>query len=391
MVWIHGGGFVNGSGTAALYDGTRLARQGVVVVTLNYRLGRLGFFAHPALTAEDPDGMLGNYALMDQIAALKWVQRNIAAFGGDPRQVTIFGESAGGISVNTLMISPAARGLFARAITESGAGRSPYPKLARLSLPGEKSAEARGEAFMAVLGVTARTAADLRAVPADKIIDAPEPSVFDSFGPIIDGRIVPAEVVPAFAQGLEAPVPYIIGSNSREFPVPDAQVDGALTMMLKVPAASQKTLAAAYPSTAAFRANALSDIIFTEPTHTLAALHASHGQPTWLYRFSAVSPSVRDKFQGAVHASEREYVFDTLAASPWPTGGNDPAIARAMSGYWAAFGRTGNPNGGGRPVWPAYSATADRLLDFTNAGPRAEKTPDPAELDAIAALAAKAH
>jgi para-nitrobenzyl esterase len=389
MVWIHGGGFVNGSGTAALYDGTSLAKQGVVVVTLNYRLGRLGFFAHPALTAEDPDGLLGNYALMDQIAALKWVQRNIAAFGGDPRQVTIFGESAGGIAVNTLMISPAARGLFARAITESGAGRSPYLKLARLSGPGETSAEARGEAFIAGLHVVDKTAADLRAIPADKIMEGPDPGVFDGFGPIIDGKVVPAEVIPAFAQGLEASVPYIVGYNSLEFPIPDAQVDGAMTMMLKVPAATQKTLAAAYPSTAAYRAHAPSDIIFSEPARTLAGLHAAHGHPTWLYRFSAVSPSVRDKFKGAVHASEREYVFDTLSASPWPTGGHDAAIARAMSGYWAAFGRTGNPNAGGGPTWPAYSAKADRLLDFTNDGPRPEKTPDAAELNLIAAEAAK--
>ena len=386
MVWIHGGGFVNGSGTAPLYDGTALARQGVVVVTLNYRLGRFGFFAHPALTVESPTGPTANYALMDQIAALRWVAANIQAFGGDPEQVTIFGESAGGIAVNTLMISPAARGLFKRAIVESGAGRSPYPRLARLNTGGQPSAEDRGVAFLKSIGVDAKDAAALRAIPADKIAGAPDPSVFDGFGPIVDGRIVPLAVPDAFAQGLEAPVPYIVGSNSLEFPIPPAQLPGALTGLLRLAPAAQADLAKAYPDRAAFEAHVLSDVIFGEPARSLAALHAANGRPTWLYRFSALSPSMRGKLGGAPHASEREYVFETLNASPWPTGGDDAKIAADMSGYWTSFAKHGDPNGGGRAKWPGYSKSADILLNFTDAGPVAQKTPDAASLDTINAL-----
>jgi para-nitrobenzyl esterase len=162
MVWIHGGGFVNGSGNADLYDGTELAKRGVVVVTLNYRLGRLGSFAHPLLTAEAHGGPVANYGLMDSIAALEWVKRNISAFGGDPRNVTIFGESAGGMQVNRLMISPAARGLFHKAIVESGAGRDRTQRLSMTSPAGFPSAESDGAAFGKTLGVEARTVADLR-------------------------------------------------------------------------------------------------------------------------------------------------------------------------------------------------------------------------------------
>jgi para-nitrobenzyl esterase len=228
MVWIHGGGFVNGSGTAALYDGSALSRQGVVVVTLNYRLGRFGFFAHPGLTREDPKGPLGNYGLLDQIAALKWVKANIAGFGGDPDQVTIFGESAGGMSVNQLMVLPAARGLFARAIVESGVGGEYSVRLHEANPMGLVSAEASGAAFAKSLGVDGDDAAMLRAIPADKIIAAGPPSPLAGSGPIIDGQVVTMDVSEAFAKGLEAKVPYVVGSNSLEFPIPAAGVEKML-------------------------------------------------------------------------------------------------------------------------------------------------------------------
>ena len=385
MVWIHGGGFVNGSGTAALYDGAGLARQGVVVVTLNYRLGRFGFFAHPALTRESPDAPLGDYGLMDQIAALKWVKANIAAFGGDPAKVTIFGESAGGMSVNALMVSPAARGLFIRAIVESGVGRESSVRLHEANAMGLISAEAAGAAFAKAAGVDGDDPAALRALPAERILAAGDPDPLAGSGPIIDGRIVTTDVSEGFARGLEARVPYIVGSNSLEFPVPPAQVDSLLGRLTRLTPPERDRIEAAYGDKDAFARNIVSDVIFTEAARHLAALHASHGAPTWLYRFSVLSPAVRSTLKGAVHASERQYVFETLNASPWPTGDQDKAAAQVMSAYWATFARTGDPNGAGRPAWPAYSAAEDRLLDFTNDGPMAEKVPLAERLDAIAA------
>ena len=385
MVWIHGGGFVNGSATAALYDGAALARQGVVVVTLNYRLGRFGFFAHPALTRESPDAPLGSYGLMDQIAALKWVKANIAAFGGDPAEVTIFGESAGGMSVNALMVSPAARNLFIRAIVESGVGREYSVRLHQTNAMGLVSAEAAGAAFAKALGVDNDDPAALRAIPADRILAAGDPDPLGGSGPIVDGRIVTVDVSDGFAKGLEAKVPYIVGSNSLEFPLPPERVEAMLPRLTHLTARQRARIEAAYGDKDAFNRNILSDVIFTEAARHLAALHASPGAPTWLYRFSVISPAVRGTLKGAVHASERQDVVKTLNASPWPTGDQDKAAAQVMSAYWAVFARTGDPNGDGRPAWPAYSAAGDQLLDFTNDGPVAEKVPFVGRLDAIAA------
>jgi para-nitrobenzyl esterase len=385
MVWIHGGGFVNGSGTAALYDGSALARQGVVVVTLNYRLGRFGFFAHPALTREAAGEPIANYGLMDQIAALKWVRDNIRGFGGNPEAVTIFGESAGGISVNQLMASPSAQGLFRRAIVESGAGREYSVRLRETNPIGAPSAEAAGEAFAKSMGVAGDDPAALRAIPAEKILAAGDPTPLGGSGPIIDGKLVRMDVAEAFSKGLEAEVPYIVGSNSLEFPAPPAAAEKMLADFAHVTPEQRPRLEAAYGDKAAFVREAISDFIFTEPARHLAALHARSGQPTWLYRFSVVSPAVRGVLKGAVHASERQYVFQTLSASPWPTGEQDKAAASAMSAYWTAFARTGDPNGEGRPTWPAYAASDDRLLDFTNDGPVAAKVAHPERLDALAA------
>ena len=385
MVWIHGGGFVNGSGTAALYDGTALARQGVVVVTLNYRLGRFGFFAHPALTREAAGGPVGNYGVMDQVAALKWVKANIAGFGGDPDQVTIFGESAGGISVNHLMVSPAARGLFKRAIVESGAGREYSVRLHEANPMGQPSAEATGAAFAKSVGVPGDDPTALRALSAETILAAGDPAPLGGSGPIIDGRLVTMDVADAFAKGLEAKVPYIVGSNSLEFPIPAAGVEKMLGDVTRLTLEQRAKIEAAYGDKDAFTQNIVSDVIFTEPARHLAALHAANGQPSFLYRFSVLSPAMRSMLKGAVHASERQYVFQTLNASPWPTSEQDKAAAVVMSAYWTDFAKTGDPNGGARPTWPAYSAAEDRLLDFTNDGPVASKVPQPGRLDAIAA------
>jgi para-nitrobenzyl esterase len=287
------------------------------------------------------------------------------------------------------MVSPAARGLFVRAIVESGVGGEYSVRLHEANPMGAPSAEASGLAFAKTLGVESDDPAALRAIPAEKIIAAGDPNPLAGSGPIIDGGLVPMDVSEAFAKGLEAKVPYLIGSNSLEFPVPAAQVDAFLGRIIHLTPQQRAKLQAAYSDDAAFTRNIVSDVIFTAPARRLAALHAEHGQPTWLYRFSAVSPAARGLMKGAVHASERQYVFDTLGASPWPTGPGDKQIAEAMSAYWASFAKTGDPNGDGRPRWPAYSAHEDRLLDFTDDGPVAGPVPHPARLDAIVAAAGR--
>ena len=376
MVWIHGGGLVNGSGTADLYDGSALARQGVVVVTLNYRLGRFGFFAHPALTAEAAGAApLANYGLLDQVAALKWVGRNIAAFGGDPKAVTIFGESAGGMSVNRLMMMDEAKGLFVRAIVESGVGRERSQTL--------KEAERAGATFAGKLGVTSNDPAALRAIPAGAIIAAGDPDIFTGELPILDGEMLGENADQAFAAGRMAKVPYLAGSNSLE--IPGAFLGPRFERMLAPMSADHlAAIRRAYDSEATFRNHVGSDILFGEPARALTADVARTGAPAYLYRFSVLSAGAPKMLTGAPHASDRQYVFKTLNASPWPTDARDAALAETISAYWVAFAKTGDPNGPGRPAWPRYDA-ADRLIDFTNDGPVAKVTPDAASLNAIAA------
>lgn len=373
MVWIHGGGLVNGSGTAALYDGSALAKQGVVVVTINYRLGRFGFFAHPALTAEAPDASTANYGLMDQIAALQWVHRNIAAFGGDPRNVTIFGESAGGVSVNRLMLIAELKGLFQKAIVESGAGREDYKPLAE--------AERDGQAFAAELG--AADAAALRALPPDTLVAAGDPNMLKGETLVQDGRLVTGPTLQQFQHGDALAIPYLIGSNDME--IPGAYAGAGFGDAVRLTDTRKAQVAAAYGSQDAFNAHIVTDTVFGEPARALAMAQAARS-PTWLYRFAVLSADAPKVLKGAPHASDRQYVFQTLDASPWSTGARDAALAKTISGYWVAFAKTGDPNGPGRPRWPRYGARGarDRLIAFTNAGPVAETTPDAKALDAIA-------
>ncbi len=373
MVWIHGGGLVNGSATADLYDGSALARQDVVVVSMNYRLGRFGFFAHPALTAEaaGKEG-LANYGLMDQVAALKWVKRNIGAFGGDPAKVTLFGESAGGMSVNRLMMMDEARGLFIRAIVESGVGRE------RSQTLGE--AEADGAGFAAKLGAPGNDPTALRAVSADAIVSAGDLDIFKGEAPILDGKLLKENADQAFAAGHVAKVPYLVGSNSLE--IPAAFLGPRLNAMLNFAPDRKAALIKAYGDEATFTEHAGADLLFGEPARALARDQARSGAPTWLYRFSVLSAAAPKMLKGAPHASDRQYVFQTLGASPWPTDARDAALARTISAYWVAFAKTGDPNGPGRPEWPRYDGH-DRLLNFTNDGPVAMTTPDAAGLDAI--------
>jgi para-nitrobenzyl esterase len=380
MVWIHGGGYSNGSGTAALYDGTRLARRGVVVVTINYRLGRLGFFDHPALALDrGSDAPGGNYGVMDMIAALRWVRDNVAAFGGDPGQVTIFGESSGGVAVTQLMIAPSARGLFQRAVVQSGLGRE-----TGTPAHGPLGAADRGRAWAEAAGV-AFTADALRALPAERLL-TPAPSFYGGDLILNDGVVVTEDVEAAFAAGREAPVPFIIGSNSAEFwwmkpsdLSPYGALDDAMTP-------DEKTaFLAAYGGQDGYDAGVLTDLVFSEPARHLARLHARNGHPAWLYRFDVVSAAMPEPHGGATHASERQYVFDNLSASPWATTDMDQRAADAMAGYWTEFAKTGDPNGEGRPDWPGMTADGDRLMEFGNDGPAAKSIPTPERLDLIEA------
>jgi para-nitrobenzyl esterase len=373
MVWIHGGGFVNGSGSAALYDGSALARQGVVVVTINYRLGHFGFFAHPALTAEAGKTPVGNYGLMDMIAALKWVQTNIASLGGDPRNVTIFGESAGGIAVNDLMVSPAARSLFSRAIVQSGLGRERTLTL--------RAAEEAGVAFAASVGIPKASAGDLRRLSAEDILRTGDPDILAGGGSMADGQVLPASPIQAFAEGLQAKVPYIIGFTNLEFPVSPSALGEAFAKA--APADRREQIESSYPTPESFQRHVLSDMLFNEPALSLARFHAMSGNPAWVYQFSVLSPSAASFLKGAPHASERQYVFQSLNASPWPTDANDVLQARTMSAYWVSLAKTGDPNQAGRPQWPRYDGERMELLDFTNGGPHVAVAPRAAAMRAI--------
>ena len=383
MVWIHGGGYNNGSGTAALYDGANLSRRGVVMVTINYRLGRLGFFDHPALAAQrSAEEPAGNYGVMDQIAALEWVRDNISAFGGDPSRVTVFGESAGGAAVLQLMTAPSGRGLFHRAVVQSGLGRQRSALLAQ-DRPGRPSAQSLGVVFARSAGLgTDATAEALRALPAERLL-APMPA-FYSDNLIVDGKVVPEDVVEAFAQRRQAPVPLMIGTNSAEFwwiKPSDAgaygRTDDAMTD------AEYEALLAAYGGQDGYDAHVVSDLIFNEPARHLSRLHARAGHPTWLYRFDVVPDSNPEPSGGATHASERPYVFDTLHTVGRPLGERDARASAAMADYWTTFAKTGDPNGGDHPVWPEFGAAPDRLMEFTNDGPVARPMPFADRLDLI--------
>lgn len=369
MVWIHGGGFVGGSGTLPETDGAALARRDVVVVSFNYRLGRFGFFAHPAL------GKDGNWGLMDQIAALKWVQRNIASFGGDPAKVTIFGESAGGESVSRLMASPAAKGLFARAIVASGGGRDDWPTLA--------DAQAKGQAFAARAG--AADAAALRALPADKILGglALMNKEDDRYsGPMTDGTIVPANADTIFAEGRQARIPYIIGSNDDELgfiPAPfRAMVNGPVEKALGSAAAGVK---AAYASEDEANRRLGGDAIFAEPALAFGLSQARAGAPTFLYRFGYVAEGQRKPDLGAVHASDVGFQFGNLPADATAA---DRAAARQLGDYWTNFAKTGDPNGSGLPVWSRLDPAVPQLLSVGIAATAMAPATTPA-LSAIAA------
>ena len=393
MVWIYGGGFVNGGGSPQVYDGSQFAKEGIVLVSFNYRLGILGFFAHPALTAEQPGSPAVNYGIMDQIAALKWVQRNVAAFGGDAHNVTIFGESAGGMSVNMLLTSPEASGLFQKAIIESGGGRPGL--LTTRPLHGPDSAESVGLALAKAHGIQGEGAdalAKLRQIPADQLklnmITSRTPIYVG--GPVVDDKLDLGTPTTLYAEGKGAKVPVIVGANSAD--IGFAQGKTLDEVFASFGPDAHKARAVYNPDNSTdFRAvsgKVAGDQGMIEPAREIARLLSAHGQPVYEFRFSYVAESLRGKVPGALHATEIPFAFDTVSARYGKdTTPADEAAAKAMHQYWVAFAKTGKPEPTGEPAWPAYDARSDQIMDFTNSGPVAGPDPWKARMDLTAAAA----
>ena len=359
MVWIHGGAWTRGSGSSSWYNGASLAKKGVVLVTVNYRLGPLGFLAHPQLTAESPQHASGNYGILDNIAALQWVQRNIAAFGGDPKRVTIVGESAGSWSVHTLQATPLARGLFHRAIGESGARSERTTVLA--------DAEKGGVAFARALGADSLTA--LRAMPAERLVALPLWNTTVN----VDGWVLPDQMRNIFAQQKHSKVPVLIGSNANEMStlidprtLPASMDNFRKYIDARFPGMAEE-FAVAYPATrdadiADALLGVLRDETFTLPMRTWARMVSAGGENAFLYQFTRVPPGPNPKW-GAYHASEIVYAFNNVASQSWVQP-PDTRLADQMSAYWVNFAVTGNPNGSGLPTWPAYDASIEPYLDL---------------------------
>lgn len=359
MVWIHGGGHRVGSGSFPIYDGAALARQGVVLVTINYRLGLLGYFAHPALTAENTGGEpLGNYGFMDQIAALEWVKRNIAAFGGDPSRVTVFGESAGGASIIYLLTSQRAHGLFQRAIVQSGGGLQRPGSLTEQEQAGIESAARIG------LPLTA-SAAELRAASAEQWTAALGSLEGLGFGAFIDGRLITEAPSQAFAAGRAVDVPLMIGANDNEANVITSLGAGAALNALGPRLPALRSLYGPV-SEDEFTRQALGDAFFVAPAAWVAAQTAS-GAPSYLYHFTYVIDRRRGAVAGANHGTEIPFIFQTWDRLPIPPAfitQQDRAFGEMISSCWVSFAHTGVPTCDGAPSWPAYSADADRLMLF---------------------------
>ena len=364
LVYFHGGGLAAGDGSEPRYDGAAMARQGIVALTVNYRLGVFGFLAHPELSAEGLMRASGNYGLMDQAAALRWVQRNIASFGGDPAQVTIAGESAGSFSVSAQMINPQARGLFARAIGESGSvlGRDPLPTLAQAEQQGVEFARAAGVASLA----------ELRALPADQLMAVAGKPGMPWFSIVQDGAIIDRAPLTTYQRGLQAKVPLLAGWNSQEMhagailgkePVTKENFAAALE---KLYGESARDAARAYDYDVAEAARDLaSDRWIVYGTWKWIDLH-SRSAPTYRYYFSRPRPETVDgkpAGAGAVHSGEIEYALGNLDGNKvyrWSE--DDRRVSATMQGYFANFIKTGNPNGAGLANWPVVTRPAPNVM-----------------------------
>ncbi len=381
MVWIYGGALI--AGRTSIYPMDNIARQGVVAVSMNYRVGRFGFFAHPALTAETPDELHVNYGHMDQRAALQWIQRNIAAFGGDPSNVTIFGESAGGGSVMVHLTSPLSKGLFHRAIIQSPGVPTSRAKV--MPLNDLSTAEKSGRDYARAIGITADGEAalsGLRALPASTLLENSEMDdeitalsagrhVPGFAGAIQDGKLIVDSPEAILASRRQAMVPVMVGANDRDLPIGAARDKNELFSAFGADDASARRIYDPRGDNSLDELNqqVFADRAMVEPARHLADEMAMAGQPTWLYRFGYVNEAFRDNSLGAPHSFEIPFAFDTPSAF---VGGKataaDRTMARIVSGYWVQFAKTGDPNGDDLPIWPKHEPSVDRLLYFTNSG-----------------------
>ena len=373
MVWIHGGAFRLGKSSTPWFDGVHFAENGIVLVSLNYRLGYLGYFHHPELGPSAGDQFLGNYGLMDQIAALKWVRSNIGRFGGDPDQVTIFGGSAGGVSSMYLMIAEPARGLFHRAIVQSS-NVLQRPRYLDRDLPQLESLASLGEDVASRLGVSGdHQMEQLRAIPADEIIRRSNAfGIQGGFGPVIDGKLIKESVHQALLAGRAARVPLMIGASSYEASLMKALGFSADKVMLQL-GPDLETVGPVYEDLAPGDSTRLAELVFGDatfvaPARVVAGIQSNHA-PTYLYHFDFVRERARKGSKGANHGAGVPFVFnnlDALPMSPVAFTRNDRQVAEALHTYWVNFGKSGNPNSRGLPEWPQYSAAGDELLLIGN-------------------------
>jgi para-nitrobenzyl esterase len=381
MVWIHGGAMVHGS--AAIYPLDAMAAQGIVMVSMNFRLGRLGYFAHPALAAEAPDDVRGNYGFMDQLAALQWVQRNIANFGGDPKQVTLFGESAGGGSVLAHLVSPLSRGLFHRVLLQSPG--TPGPRA--LAIPSTDLGTAEQIAAdwahsLGVMGEGPSALRQLRGLSPDKLVagvSGPETIAVLAAGrtpagmamAIVDGKFLIERPEASLAAGRQAKVPILVGANDRDLPIGSAVNKDDLFAIFGSDAGAARALydPRGDQTLDELKQQVFADRTFIEPVRHLANEAARAGQPVWLYRFAYVSEVQRGENMGTLHGFEIPFTMNvpgTLVADRVTR--TDAMMGDLVSGYWVQFGLTGDPNGGTRPLWPSHDPAVDRLMHFTNSG-----------------------
>ena len=379
LVWIYGGGFASGGSAVPIYDGEAMAKKGIVFVSINYRVGIFGFFAHPELTKESGNNASGNYGLMDQVAALKWVNKNIAAFGGDPSNVTIAGQSAGSMSVNCMVATPLTKGLFQKAIAQSGASFSnSNATLAR--------AEEEGNKIMKSLN--AASVNDMRALPATELMKKVPPGLR---GPIIDGYVLPDAIVNIFEQKKENKIHLLTGWNQDEGLMfgPLKKADDFKKDMNTNYGADAEELLKFYPANtdeeaAKAQLDLSRDMIFGAQNYTWANIQSQQqGSKVYVYRFTRKVPGTGEYAKyGAFHTGEVPYAYDNLKFVNRPWQDVDHSLAKSMSSYWVNFIKTGNPNGDGLPTWQAYNTT-DKKVMMLGSDIVCEQIPDAAALDLL--------